>query len=242
VISPLLGMSVDLQLKVREWKETYKRVFFTTIQDDDGEKFIIYRGLTKREADMLDGEPDEILHTEGTLRLALLHPAPDELDQWSAGAAHCAYESICSSSGWGDEDLVPIMEEAGEYLETFHGGVTAFICSVLNFKPEEVYEMTAPELAKHLRIAEFAKGTPFPFQYYLDNEAWVKENGGKQQSRGGVSRDIPVPAGARVDPRAAAMAMGERSKEEILSDRSAVNFSDPSALNKMIREFNTPGG
>lgn len=230
--SPLLGLPPKLQTKVREWKELYRRVYLVEVLDEEETRVVVLRGLSKREADVLDGEPDEVLHMEKTFRLALLHPDVGALDDWSAGAVNHIYVSICNVSGWGDDNLIPVMNAATEEIETLHGAMTAFICGGLQaLKPADVYEMTALELGKHLRMAEYNLGRQFEFERWTDPEAWIRKN------RENMRR---VPGGRQQpsqDPREAAAAMGERSKEEILNDPSAVKFSDPKEIRKMIRNF-----
>jgi len=245
VTSPLLGLPPTLQDKVREWKETYQRVYLVTVEDDGGTHDVVLRGLSKREADMLDGEPDEVLHMEKAFRLALLHPNTETMDAWSAGAVQHVYECIRNVSGWGDEHLVPVMTEATEEASTLFGAMTAFICrGIPALKPAEVYEMTALELGKHLRMAEYNLQEGFDFERWTDPEAWYRKNRGRMRKvPGGQYQEMATPGDARgekrarINPEAAAQELGTKSYDEIMNDPNAIDLGDPDAVQKMIRGF-----
>ena len=228
-----------VERQLSEWRKQ-NSIYGIKVDVDDGSEWAIFRALTKHEADLLELEHDEVEQDERLLRLSLIWPEMEVLEEWPAGSVDHVLKSMVHISGWGIGGFADAMEEATVYANSLHGAMAAFVCSAFSgYMLADIDKMTARELARHVRAAESIHGQSFDFERWLDPEGWSRKNRKRMHKvKGGRIRQHEVPKGANADVQAVAEAEAEASRYDILSDPTAVRLDkqDPNMIRRLIKE------
>jgi hypothetical protein len=239
VIRSAQDLPPDVQEIVRRGKAAYGQVYLITGTSGGREVFALLRALSKREADLLELEHDNMRQQEDMLSRVLIHPAKEDMEDWDAGTVDLVLNAAVRVSGWDAQGLVEGMQAANEHRASMYGAMVAFICAAFKLTPEEVDEMDRSTLLRHLALAQDVHGRAFDFQPWLDPEGWAKKNRHRMRRiPGGRAAEVEVPQGAVADPVALAQEQGERSMHDILNDPGAVKVdpSDRDSIRKLIQE------
>ena len=136
-----------VERQLSEWRKQ-NSIYGIKVDVDDGSEWAIFRALTKHEADLLELEHDEVEQDERLLRLSLIWPEMEVLEEWPAGSVDHVLKSMVHISGWGIGGFADAMEEATVYANSLHGAMAAFVCSAFSgYMLADIDKMTARELA-----------------------------------------------------------------------------------------------